>query len=110
MVFNNVGAELQIARNDRYNERYGGGPVAPRRLQAPFYAKTRSSCSGRSRNRSLSITPTRLYRPADFTQLQDLIATNPDIIIQIGGQDGTFRGWSYNMRDPVLQDVRVSAH
>jgi ABC-type transport system substrate-binding protein len=53
-------------------------------------------------------------RQIDFTsvtdriQLEDLLATNPDILVQVYAPNTTYSGpWCLQMKDPLLQDVRV---
>ena len=45
---------------------------------------------------------------SDYVDLQDLISTNPEFIVQVQAPNTTYStSWTLNLRDPLFQDIRV---
>jgi peptide/nickel transport system substrate-binding protein len=46
---------------------------------------------------------------SDLTEVQDLLSTNPELIVQVQAPNSTYPPypWVLNLRDPLFQDIRV---
>ncbi len=103
MVLQDLGSKIESVRHERFNMRHETIPG-----QLPFAKAEKSFQLTDQAARVAAFRSGQLdtYRPTDPVEVDDILATHPNTIIQAIGQ-GQSSFWALNLRDPLFQDVRV---
>ena len=107
MTFQEVGARMDLVRHDRFgrrDDRWSG-------YQLPFLRQFNNFAlpGGVTAKAALRSGQIDYSAVSDYVDLQDLLDTNPELVVQVAAPNTTYppAPWALNLRDPILADVRV---
>ena len=101
-----AGSKLEALRHEKFGRAYPEWPGA----KLPFLKGYTEFVVGADATFLAAIRSgqTDYERLSDYVQLQDVLSTNPELIVQVNAQNATYsQPWVFNLRDPLFQDIRV---
>jgi len=100
-----AGSRMEAVRHEKFGRAYPEFPGA----KLPYLrGYTEFAAADTVLIAAIRSGQTDYERLSDYVQLQDVLNTNPELIVQVNAQNSTYSTpWVFNLRDPLFQDIRV---